>query len=540
MKKITILFAALMCAMAGFSAEEVLFTQTFPGTPSSYTSAYTKSFTLTTDGYTLTYANINNGNQNDGWTAVRAGSKNGASVATITSGEIEATVSKVVVNLTQVATGNVNSMKLYVASNSSFTSDVQTINADKIAVGNVTFAVTAPAANQFYKVEMDLSKASANGFVRFDKVEFYKGEAANPDAPFIKADDYDFGTLTLEDNEVSANYTLPVSSGNLGSGIKVSVMDVDGGPSNYFTADKDSLHYDLDRVTITFKASEVGEYTATLNLTSGNTYKNVNLKAVVVAPTVEKDVYTVAEVVAEYDNITIPSEKDYTVEGYITKLQYTTYGNNGAAFWIADEKGGAQNLFEIYQLTAEDEDSKVYGIGDKIRATGKLNKYNSTKEMTNGTYKIIEKDTPAEDKGATTIANFLQLKDTKNTYHLTGVVANIANTTYGNFDLVDGNDTIYIYGLLTAEGVSKKFESMNIEEGDTLELKGVYTTHNNAPQIANAIFVSLKKASGDTPSALENVEALDVKAPMYNVLGIKVDEQYKGVVIQNGKKYLLK
>lgn len=40
------------------------------------------------------------------------------------------------------------------------------------------------------------------------------------------------------------------------------------------------------------------------------------------------------------------------------------------------------------------------------------------------------------------------------------------------------------------------------------------------------------------PNGVENVYELDVNAPMYDILGRQVDETYRGVVIQNGKKFL--
>ena len=44
-------------------------------------------------------------------------------------------------------------------------------------------------------------------------------------------------------------------------------------------------------------------------------------------------------------------------------------------------------------------------------------------------------------------------------------------------------------------------------------------------------------------SAVENIvqqgkDELDFSQPMYNVLGIRVSADYRGVVIQNGKKYI--
>ena len=43
----------------------------------------------------------------------------------------------------------------------------------------------------------------------------------------------------------------------------------------------------------------------------------------------------------------------------------------------------------------------------------------------------------------------------------------------------------------------------------------------------------------DKGTGLENIAELDTNAPIYNVLGQEVNAEYKGVVIQNGKKFLL-
>jgi hypothetical protein len=44
-----------------------------------------------------------------------------------------------------------------------------------------------------------------------------------------------------------------------------------------------------------------------------------------------------------------------------------------------------------------------------------------------------------------------------------------------------------------------------------------------------------------TPTSVENVRpALNMDAPMYDVLGRQVDETYRGIIIQNGHKYILR
>lgn len=98
-----------------------------------------------------------------------------------------------------------------------------------------------------------------------------------------------------------------------------------------------------------------------------------------------------------------------------------------------------------------------------------------------------------EEKGDISVADFIALKDEFNIYTLTGVVANITNTKYGNFDLIDETGKIYIYGLLNAAGEAQKFAELNVAEKDTVTLKGSYSEHNNKAQIKDALFVSVKK-----------------------------------------------
>ena len=128
----------------------------------------------------------------------------------------------------------------------------------------------------------------------------------------------------------------------------------------------------------------------------------------------------------------------------------------------------------------------------------------------------------ADNLGPKTIKEFLDAKNTTDTCVLTGVVYNIYNTTYGNFYLIEGTDTLNVYGLLTAAGESKKFSTLNVAADDTLTIKAVYGEYNNAPQAKNAVFVSVKKSAVivETPSfaSLEALVAADLAAgTMVNV-----------------------
>ena len=146
----------------------------------------------------------------------------------------------------------------------------------------------------------------------------------------------------------------------------------------------------------------------------------------------------------------------YTITGYVTSIAYA-WKEGSMSFWMADTENGG-NVLEAYKCA-------IANDGEK------------------------------------TIAEFIALKNTKDTCILTGVVANIQNEEYGNFDLVDETGSVYIYGLLTPEGESKKFADLNVAEKDTLTVLAIYNEYNGNPQAKNAIFVEVKKAAvepGDT------------------------------------------
>ena len=197
------------------------------------------------------------------------------------------------------------------------------------------------------------------------------------------------------------------------------------------------------------------------------------------------------------------STETYSITGYITDV-YSTISYNQQSFWLSDNNDG-QKMVQAYWANLP-QGVEAFTKGSKVKITGKLLKFvNSSNEVItevkNADVEIIEQgsstpDIPTGDAKHITISEFLSKKDSQTTYELTGTVKNIANTTYGNFDLVEGDAKIYIYGLLDKDGNAKNFASLGISEGDEVTLTGVYSEYNNSPQIKNAQFVSVKKGSG--------------------------------------------
>ena len=92
-----------------------------------------------------------------------------------------------------------------------------------------------------------------------------------------------------------------------------------------------------------------------------------------------------------------------------------------------------------------------------------------------------------------TVSQFLAKADTKTKFELSGVVKNVANTVYGNFDLEQNGSKVYINGTLDKDGNAQKWGSLGVSEGDSIVLQGVYTTYNSAPAIKNAQYISHRR-----------------------------------------------
>lgn len=86
------------------------------------------------------------------------------------------------------------------------------------------------------------------------------------------------------------------------------------------------------------------------------------------------------------------------------------------------------------------------------------------------------------------------------------------------------------------EGMTVSADKVNVTwAGDA---KSVVFTASKHQVRAKEISVTLK----DVPSGIEEISngSLNGEAPIYNLAGQRVSKEYKGVVIQNGKKFIKK
>lgn len=134
--------------------------------------------------------------------------------------------------------------------------------------------------------------------------------------------------------------------------------------------------------------------------------------------------------------------------------------------------------------------------------------------------------TDVEQLGAiaeVSVADFLAAPVGTSLYKLTGVVKNIANTTYGNFDLVDATGSVYVYGLTNAGAIGsndKSFNTLGINEGDVVTIIGTRADYNGAAQVGGTAYLVAHVAA--TQSTITDFLAQAVAADKWYKLTGKV------------------
>ena len=102
-----------------------------------------------------------------------------------------------------------------------------------------------------------------------------------------------------------------------------------------------------------------------------------------------------------------------------------------------------------------------------------------------------------------TCAQIIAGEDGK-TYRVKGTVKSIANTTYGNWYLVDETGEVYIYGTLDKKGAEKNFLSLGIGVGDIVTVEGPRKDYNGTIEMVNVTVIAIEKS-------LIAVDALDIE-----------------------------
>ncbi|CDB04573.1 bacterial group 2 Ig-like protein [Prevotella sp. CAG:520] len=177
-------------------------------------SAYTTTWTAKIGDDTWSVSNFNNNNWS--WTHIRCGRKKTASTASIVNdAAFTEAVTKVVANISEAKQlDKVNSVNLIVAKDQACNDIVETVAGSfgegTSFSGDLTFNVTAPAKNLFYKLVFDMEGGSGNGFIHVDGIDYYTATSATSTSLTFGAD-VDGKTFVVRQGESFADKTATVT-----------------------------------------------------------------------------------------------------------------------------------------------------------------------------------------------------------------------------------------------------------------------------------------------------------------------------------------
>lgn len=151
--------------------------------------------------------------------------------------------------------------------------------------------------------------------------------------------------------------------------------------------------------------------------------------------------------------------------------------------FTVNQDSGNGNAEITVSFPANETDQPVSGKV-KVSTTADV----ATKEYT---VTITQAAAGASELEVLTVEEFLAKPEGDTYYQLTGTVANISNTYFGNFDLIDETGSVYVYGLVSSEGAADgTFESLGLKEGDVVTIAGRRASHNGSAQVGDAYYIS--------------------------------------------------
>lgn len=165
---------------AGWAAESVYKTLSFPddNNANNKLSSYASTWTAKIGSDSWSIVNFNN-NQWKSWTYIKCGNTTNASKATITNTTaFVKAITKVTVNASEIKeVDKINSIKLETSKQANFSSIAETVTLEQTSIkqGNLTFKLSAPIENGYYKLTFDCQNSSKkkNGNIQVDQVDYY-------------------------------------------------------------------------------------------------------------------------------------------------------------------------------------------------------------------------------------------------------------------------------------------------------------------------------------------------------------------------------
>ena len=270
--------------------------------------------------------------------------------------------------------------------------------------------------------------------------------------------------------------------------------------------------------------------------------------------------YTVADVIALENADAAPSDSVY-VSGIVSQAatSVSTYGD--VTFYLSDD-GKTENEIEAYnnyyfhkaKYTAI---SQAPVKGDKVVLYGAITKYNSTIELARGNYLVsVNGKTEGEEVKVDTLsftasealAALAAGTQPSGVCYITGVLTEDADTTgmatYGSitYNLSDDGTTASVLMVYRGKSFSgaKFTKDFYLKKGDKVKILGQLVNYTKDDTTTPEVTTGSQLISVNGQTAGVNVikdNTADKNAPLYNLAGQRVSKDYKGVVIQNGKKF---
>ena len=538
-----ILRLTLVCLMALFCgttfAQDAYKTLTFPDDNSANNkiSAYNKEWTAMSGGDSWTINCFNNNNWN-GWSYIRCGWKTDATVASIaTDFAIDQPIANVVVTFDKLSsTDKINSIYLVVASDAGFNDVVETVQAPNMTAGDMTFAVTAPTANCYYKLVVDCQKMSgSSGVVQISKLAYYKS-GEEPVIVDISNTPETAYTVAKAHELIEAGEGLATSVYVKGVITEVGDYNSNYGQVNYYINDADGAGEDLyiygglylkgeefksnEQIKVGDEVVVYGalkEYNGTHEMDYGNYIYSLNGKTEPDDPVNEPVVCdNIAAVKAQATGTLVAlTFKD-------AQVVYVNSYNNNTEYFVRDASG-AIDIFntglelkqnDILNGTVVFEYSPYNGLPELVKADG-----------TNADNLTVTEGAEAQPVEVS-VADLLTDK------YLCDLVTvkNVTIDAEGN--AVEDDSKIELYN---------KFKLDIIIPSDTdkkYDVTGILGIFNGTNQL-NLLSIEENTGTGIDGVTVDNSE-FDENAPVYNLAGQLVSKNAKGILIQNGKKFIRK
>lgn len=211
----------------------------------------------------------------------------------------------------------------------------------------------------------------------------------------------------------------------------------------------------------------------------------------------------------------------------VYKNVYTTKSGTNTEYYVRDASGAIQFFNTDLELNV----NQV--INGTVEVT--YSPYNEMPEAKKTANTSAEKLTITDGEAA--VPTKVTVADLTSDKYLCDLVtvenANIISETSGTYTnqyLTNGTDKVMIYD---------KFKTKtSITDGEGFDVTGILVT----AKLSGNIIKELAPISAPVPTGINSIttDATDANAPVYNLAGQRVGKNAKGVLIKNGKKYVVK